>query len=349
MVDQSRIPDESGAIPQRQRSGWRRIFHWILVGFGFGVPALFILFGAGVFLAGSMQAPREWHDALTSSGLIYAGFGVVWLAVAAGVAVRLSANRREKAAEADELINAMLRDGLTPAQIREIDQVDLSPAERVLARERMDAARARRTVPEPITVMLPWSLNSRPAADARPWWLAPMAVLVILPLVGSRARSATLFVWSVAFGVILAVGIGLLQFRYVYRRRLIVDDLTVSFRGALGQVASVPPADVRRIALRIVLGQRVMENRLLVLGADDRCRMRVARFGLTYEEASQLAAVLRVPIDVDWDHPTTLQDMEREMPGCSTWSERHRFLFGALVMIPIVLFAAAVTLIGQFH
>jgi hypothetical protein len=37
------------------------------------------------------------------------------------------------------------------------------------------------------------------------------------------------------------------------------------------------------------------------------------------------------------------------MPGCSTWSERHRFLFGTVVMIPIVLFAAAVTLIGQFH
>lgn len=60
--------------------------------------------------------------------------------------------------------------------------------------------------------------------------------------------------------------------------------------------------------------------------------------------AGQLAAVLRVRIDPTWDRPTTFERLRTEVPGALTWSERHRGLYAAVIMIPISGFALLLTL-----
>lgn len=70
---------------------------------------------------------------------------------------------------------------------------------------------------------------------------------------------------------------------------------------------------------------------MFFLGSSGQSLLRVARFGLTYDEASELAAALRVPIDPTWDRPATFERLSTEIPGALTWSERHRGLYAALI------------------
>lgn len=49
-------------------------------------------------------------------------------------------------------------------------------------------------------------------------------------------------------------------------------------------------------------------------------------------------------IDPTWDRPTTFERLRTEVPGALTWSERHRGLYAAVIMIPISGFALLLTL-----
>jgi hypothetical protein len=51
-----------------------------------------------------------------------------------------------------------------------------------------------------------------------------------------------------------------LQYAYVYRRRIVVDDLNVSYINMFGRSTVVAPGEVNRIALRTLLTPRGMET-----------------------------------------------------------------------------------------
>jgi hypothetical protein len=81
------------------------------------------------------------------------------------------------------------------------------------------------------------------------------------------------------------------------------------------------------------------ERRLLMVGGDGRARLSIPKYNLSYAQASQVAAILRVPIDPSWDRRAGRRELSREIPDSTTWYERH--VISTTIVATIALLALA--------
>lgn len=302
-----------------------------------GLPGLIVLFGLLYFVLSPFgDTPLATRDMIAGGAFLVLTGGVFMIP---GAIFFLRRRRKQgqprKRLDEETLLALAETPSITPekwvavaAGSESLDQLFGAPA-----------------VPPPVSVTLPLSVHSRPWSR-RAWWLLPL-VLFAAPawavLQGSRIGGA-LFLYTLA-SVGIAMVAGILQYLYVYRRQIVIDDLNVTYINMFGRAKSVSRGEVTRIALRTLRYRAGSQDRMFFLGLSGECILRVARFGIPYEEASHLAAVLRVPIDPTWHRPTTFKTLYTEFVGAATWSERHQFLYGLLVMIPILLFALGITLL----
>ncbi len=82
----------------------------------------------------------------------------------------------------------------------------------------------------------------------------------------------------------------------------------------------------------------------LLIDRAGRCLLWMNAVGITYEDASQLAAALRVPIDPNWKENRTRGWLAREFPGSTSRIEAHPFLGGAFVIAATVLILIGIAL-----
>lgn len=330
MVD----PYAPPAKPSRTRSFaldllWR-VLRWLLFLVAIVFPGLIVIFGAVTLIMSFFQPTASSRGDFVAGGAVLAITGGVLMIPGAIFFLRRRRHAGSVQSDDEKIALALAAPGAAPVTRGQFDEVFGLPA-----------------VPPATSVILPFALHSRPWIG-RAWWLAPLTFIGLglwfaLGRHGFRGQVGLWMISSIALGIV----VGVVQYAYLYRRRLVVDDLTVSFTDVLGRVTSVPRADVTRVALRTLVTRSVLENRLLMLGPNSGCVLRVPRFGLRYEEASQLAAVLRVPVDPSWDRPATIESLRTEFPGALTWSERHRLLYVLVVMVPIIAFA--LFLVGLQH
>jgi hypothetical protein len=332
VIDSSASPTVPGA-PETPNRGWwvgRRLIMSVLFVIAIVLPGFIVSLGALFFLLSFFQDVAQSRSDLIAGGVFLAIVGGVFMFPGLIFFLR----RRRRAAgklgepEDAELALEVIPPDRLPTTLAELDAVFGPPVE-----------------PPPTAVMLPFSLHSRPWTGRR-WWLAPLVfiaapVWVAIDHHGIRGQTLIWMIGSLVIGFL----VGALQFAYVYRRRIVVDDLTVSYRNMFGRTTQLPRTEIQQIALRTMLTRTGPESRMFFLGSSGQSLLRVARFGLTYDQASQLAAVLRVPIDPTWDRPATLERLATEIPGALTWSERHRGLYAALIMIPILGVALLLTLL----
>lgn len=213
----------------------------------------------------------------------------------------------------------------------------------------------RRIQPEPfpeafvpeLRTSLPLTLRPEPSAPSPRWWLSAVSIPVLafsvgLHLYASKTAAALMALASVG----LPIALLLLRQRAANARRLTVDDLGVERTDFLARVVRVPRTAVRRVALRAIclpFSQARPDRRLLLLGKDGRCLLRVSGYSLSYQEASQVAAALRVPIDPSWDRVSTYGTVNWEIPGAASAFEAHPVVLGALT---VVVSLAALIVVG---
>lgn len=312
MVDPGAPADRSPTDqPPLRRSFLRALFRALFFAVAVALPGVITTGGLLLLVAAFFQPSGQTRDDFFSSGLIFAIPGGIWLGLGAYFFFR-----RRRRAKRDLVLGFE-------------DAIAFGPP----------------IVPSPTTVVLPYTFPSKPWQVGRPWWLGPIVLVVMGVSVVIRAHGSGGTVWAaLAISLVLAAAVGGLQFAYLYRRRIVVDDLNVGYWDMFGRATTVSRGDITRIALRTLIGKYTREDRLFILGRDGQCLLRIARFGLSYEEAVQLAAMLRVPIDRTWDRPVTIAEMRKEIPGSASWAERHRLLFGLAIMIPIMAFAMLLTL-----
>ena len=327
MVDPGTRADRSPTDqPLLRRSPLRGLFRALFFAAGVALPAVITTGGLLLIVAAFFQPSGHTRDDFFSAGLIYAIPGGIWLGMGAYFFFRRRRRpKRDLALGFEDAILAAADASLLPTDL--------------------DAVFGPPMVPSPTTVVLPYTLRSKPWQVGRPWWLGPIVLVVMGVSVVIRAHGSGGTIWAaLAISLVLAAAVGGLQFAYLYRRRIVVDDLNVCYWDMFGRATTVARGDITRIALRTLIGKYTREDRLFMLGRDGQCLLRIARFGLSHEEAVQLAAMLRVPIDRTWDRPVTIAEMRKEIPGSATWAERHRLLFGLAIMIPIMTFATLLTL-----
>jgi hypothetical protein len=200
-------------------------------------------------------------------------------------------------------------------------------------------------VPPSVSVALPYTLRPQPAASARPWWISPVVVVVMFPMLTFRFRApAIVTLLTVALSAALALTLVVLHWLYTHNRRLVVDDINVSRFDMWGRATVVPRTEIQRLALRTipagVSSRAPDERRLLLVGGDGRARLVIPRYNLSYEQASQMAAILRIPIDPSWDRRAGRRALAREIPDSNTWYERHPISTTIVPTIALLALAA---------
>jgi hypothetical protein len=167
----------------------------------------------------------------------------------------------------------------------------------------------------------------------------------MFPMLTFRFRApAIVTLLTVALSAALALTLVVLHWLYTHNRRLIVDDLSVSGFDMWGRATVVPRTEIQRLALRTIpagVSSRVPdERRLLMVGGDGRARLVIPRYNLSYEQASQVAAILRIPIDPSWDRRAGRRALAREIPDSNTWYERHPISTTIVATIALLALAA---------
>lgn len=190
------------------------------------------------------------------------------------------------------------------------------------------------------SVTLPFTLRPHPMPTGRPWWVGLIVLGLGVPSLVLRMRTpgpiAQVVLWATVAAIIAAV---VFHWRYRNGRRTVVDDFSVRRVNLLGAVRVVSRSDVARLACPNIMnfGMTSPEPRLLLLDASGRCLLGLPRYYSTDEEAAQLAAALRVPLDNKLPSSlTTPSRLRRTVPGAVSWSEAHPFVM-TIVLIPPIL------------
>ncbi len=189
-------------------------------------------------------------------------------------------------------------------------------------------------------VTLPFVLRPHPIPTGRPWWvsLIGVAIFVLLLLLQFRTPGSIAQVVLVATVTGMVAGV-VLHWLYRNRRMLVVDDFTVRRVNLFGLSRVVPRSDVARLAFPTVysLAIRGVEPRLLLLDASGRCLLRLPRYYSTDEEAAQLAASLRVPLDAKLGSGfASASRLRKTIPGAVSWAEAHPDLLTAALILPML-------------
>jgi hypothetical protein len=188
-------------------------------------------------------------------------------------------------------------------------------------------------------VTLPFKLRPHPTPTGRPWWVGLIIVAVAVPMFLLRMRTPGAIAQIVlAATVATLVAVVVLHWLYRNRRALVVDDFTVRRVNLFGFSHVVSRTDIARVACPIVVsfGAIAPEPRLLLLDASGRCVISLRHYYQTDEEAAQVAAALRVPLDTRLFPPVrTPTQLRRDIPGAVRWPEAHPYLVSLLLLLPI--------------
>lgn len=216
MIDPSASPTAPGA-PEASSRGWwvgRRLLVSVLFVIAIVLPGFIIALGALFFLLSFFQDAAQSRSDLIAGGVFLAIVGGVFMVPGLIFFLRRRRRGAEKLGEAEdaELALEVIPPGRMPTTLAELDAVFGPPV-----------------APPPTAVMLPFALHSRPWRG-RSWWLAPL-VFIAAPVwvaIDHHGLRGQILIWTIGS---LAIGllVGALQFAYVYRRRIVVDDLTVSY------------------------------------------------------------------------------------------------------------------------
>jgi hypothetical protein len=144
----------------------------------------------------------------------------------------------------------------------------------------------------------------------------------------------------IAATVIAMLAAVVLRWLYRHRRMLVVDDMSVRRVNLIGASRVISRSDVAGLAFPIITSSNPRvpdEPRLLILDGTGRCLVGLRRYYSTDDDAAQLAAALRVPLQADARRRTTASEVRRTMPGAVSWPEAHPNLFGALMVPPILV------------
>jgi hypothetical protein len=194
---------------------------------------------------------------------------------------------------------------------------------------------------QPVDATLPFILRPHSMPTGRPWWVAPIAVAIAVPLLLLRSRTPASVAQVVLAVTVAGIVVGIvLHWLYRNRRVLVVDDVSVRRMNLFGFSRIVARSDIARLAFPIVssFALPTLEPRLLILDASGRCLLSLRRYYPTDEEAVQLAAVLRVPLDLNRaKRLASAARLRRTIPGAVSWSEAHPILMSVLVTPPVLV------------
>ena len=193
-----------------------------------------------------------------------------------------------------------------------------------------------------VTVNLPLTLRPRPSPAGYPWWVALIVAGIGVPSLVLRMRTPGSIAQVVIAATVMAMLVGvILHWLYRNRRMLVVDDMSVRRVNLFGTSSVVSRSEIASLAFPIIMSinARVAdEPRLLILDATGNCLMRLTRYYPADDDAAQLEAALRVPLQADSSRPTTASRLRRTIPGAASWTEAHPYLM-SLVLAPPILVA----------
>jgi hypothetical protein len=195
-------------------------------------------------------------------------------------------------------------------------------------------------------VTLPFTLRPHPIPIGRPWWVGLIGVAVVVPSLLLRMRTPGAIAQVVLVATVAAMVVAvLLHWLYRHRRMLVVDDFTVRRVDLFGFSRLVSRTDVARLAFPTVMSFAIpgLEPRLLLLDASGRCLLGLRRYYSTDEEAVQLAAALRVPLDMKpASRLTNASKLRRNIPGAVSWTEAHPYVTMLALTLPMLALASLV-------
>jgi hypothetical protein len=276
------------------------------------------------FLLVARDNPARVQKDFRLAGLLLIGMGAL-LAVMLGVSVWRSRGKRPP---------GYIDPNLPPAEQEKELRRQLGLASTPWADPAVPA------VPAPVPVMLPLTLRPQPISTGRPWWLAALVVMFGFPSIALRMRAPqSVLVGTIIVSAALALAVVAFHLLYTHNRRLVVDDINITLFDLWGRQRVVARSEIQRIALRTIISfsARVPdERRMLLVGADGSCLLPVPKYNLSYDDASQLAAVLRIPIDSPRERRVLRGALKREIPGSLTWYERHMMSVTIVSLVAIL-------------
>ncbi len=211
-----------------------------------------------------------------------------------------------------------------------------------LALDQPDTTRELAAGSRPITVNLPMTLRPRRIPAGYPWWVALIVAGIGVPSLVLRMRMPGSIAHVVIAATLMAMLVGvILHWLYRNRRMLVVDDMSVRRVNLFGMSRSVSRTEISSLAFPVIISSNARvpdEPRLLILDATGSCLMRLTRYYPTDDDAAQLAAALRVPLQADSSRSTTASQLRRTIPGAVSWPEAHPYL-ASLVLLPPILVA----------
>jgi hypothetical protein len=202
-------------------------------------------------------------------------------------------------------------------------------------------------------VTLPFVLRPHPIPTGRPWWVGLIVTAVGVPLLLLRMRTPAAIA-QVALVVTVAAMLAALVLHWLYRNRrmLVVDDSNVRRVNLFGFSRVISRTDVARLAFPSVysVAIRGLEPRLLLLDASGRCLLRLRHYYSTDEEAAQLAATLRVPLDTKLGSGlASASRLRKTIPGAVSWPEAHPYpVIGALILPMLAIVSLIAWVLNDF-
>src|ERR1700694_1639249 len=182
--------------------------------------------------------------------------------------------------------------------------------------------------------------TTRPIAD-HPLWVALIVAGIGVPSLVLRMRTPGSIAQVVIAATVMAMLVGvILHWLYRNRRMLVVDDMSVRRVNLFGTSSVVSRSEIASLAFPIIMSinARVAdEPRLLILDATGNCLMRLTRYYPADDDAAQLEAALRVPLQADSSRPTTDSRLRRTIPGAASWTEAHPYLMSLVLPPPILV------------
>ncbi len=160
--------------------------------------------------------------------------------------------------------------------------------------------------------------------------LLPVGLVIEFFYLDQYGRAAQ---WTIGAASALLVAWGAIwQFVLVPRSAIYVDELSFGTISGLGRRKSYARGEAAHVALKsLYRGRRAPAIPLAIaVGPDGRARMRFSALLYAEDALSQFATGLRVPLVVDsTDVSITSEQLEKEIPGSTSWAVRHTTAIGA--------------------
>jgi hypothetical protein len=180
--------------------------------------------------------------------------------------------------------------------------------------------------------ILPLVLHpSLPKSRSLVWFVALPIALVFEFFYFAQYGSVVQWTIGAASTLLLAWG-AIWQLVLVPRSAIYVDDLSFGKVSGFGRRKSWDRSEAARVVLRSLDRGRRMPAlpAAFIVGPDGRARMRFSAALYDEDSYTRFAAALRVPLNADAVAvPIAPAQLEREIPGSTSWAARHATALGA--------------------